>query len=87
MAEANVTVSAQRAEEFARRLASDDAFRAKLQSDPVGALRELGVELPRGTTIDPATVVLPSKEEAAAEMQKMTKFTPVFGLGCPIQVS
>ncbi len=82
-----VRVTGAQADEFARKLASDDAFRAKLQSDPVGALRDLGIELPRGTTIDPEKVTLPSKEDAEAQIPPILKFFPVFGPLCPLEVT
>jgi putative modified peptide len=78
------TVSGDKASAFIDKLASDDAFRTKLKTDPVGALKDLGIELPRGTTIDPNNVTLPSKEEAAAAKAVPLKFAPIFGPGCPI---
>jgi hypothetical protein len=80
-------VSGAKAEEFVGKLATDDAWRARLQADPVAALRELGIELPTGLT--PGTVSLPSKEKAAElagpNVPLPQKFFPVFGPGCSIR--
>jgi len=80
-------VSGAKAEEYVKKLATDDAFRTRLEADPVAALRELGIELPRG--LRPGTVSLPSKEDAAklagANVPLPLKFAPVFGPRCPIE--
>ncbi|GIX34662.1 MAG: hypothetical protein KatS3mg126_0441 [Lysobacteraceae bacterium] len=49
------------------RLGSDDAFRARLEADPAGALAEIGVHVPEDLPI--GTVRLPSKEEVRAMAQ------------------
>jgi putative modified peptide len=46
------------------KLGSDDAFRARLEADPVSALAELGVHVPSGLPL--GKVTLPSKEEVQA---------------------
>jgi putative modified peptide len=82
-AEPKLTVSKEQAEKFVDKLANDDAFRTKLQNDPVGAMGDLVIKLPPGTTI-PKKVDLPSKEAVAANRPRMMKFAPVFGPRCPI---
>jgi putative modified peptide len=46
------------------KLGSDDAFRARLQADPVAALQEIGVNVPAG--LDTSGIELPSKESVQA---------------------
>lgn len=46
------------------KLGSDDAFRARLETDPVGALAELGVHVPKG--LPTGKINLPSKEDVQA---------------------
>lgn len=46
------------------KLGNDDAFRSKLESDPVGALSDIGVHVPEG--LPTGKVTLPSKEEVKA---------------------
>jgi putative modified peptide len=80
-------VSGAKAEEFVKKLATDDAFRTRLQADPAAALQELGIALPTG--LRPGRVSLPSKEDAAklagANVPLPQKFAPVFGPRCPIE--
>lgn len=47
------------------KLGSDDAFRARLQADPVAALGELGMKVPPGLHSGPVT--LPSKEDVQSK--------------------
>jgi putative modified peptide len=46
------------------KLGNDDAYRARLQADPAGALGELGIEVPPG--MQNQAVTLPSKEHVKA---------------------
>lgn len=50
------------------KLGSDDAFRSRLEADPLAALVEIGVHVPPGLPID--TVRLPSKEAVRANAAK-----------------
>ena len=50
------------------KLGSDDAFRARLQADPSGALGELGVKVPPGLHSGPVT--LPSKQDVQQNKAK-----------------
>lgn len=49
------------------KLGSDDAFRARLEADPAGALAELGVHVPKG--LPTGKISLPSKEDVQANAQ------------------
>jgi putative modified peptide len=79
-----VIVTGQQAADFVKRLETDDAFRQKLENDPAGALRDLGITVPAGVSI-PQKVTLPSKQDVAADKPKILKFFPVFGPRCPIK--
>lgn len=54
-----------------QRLASDDAFRAKTEQDPVAAFAEYGFTL--DPSIVPGSVNLPSKEEIEANLELLAK--------------
>ena len=47
------------------KLGSDDAFRSRLEADPVSALKEVGVNVPPGLHSGPIT--LPSKQDVQAK--------------------
>lgn len=52
------------------KLSTDDAFRRRLESDPAGALLELGVHIPQNL---PVHVRLPSKEDVQSFAQDWLK--------------
>ncbi len=53
------------------KLASDDKFRAHLQTDPVSTLSKLGIKLDASQV--PAQVSLPSKAQVAVEQQELQR--------------
>lgn len=53
------------------KLANDDAFRARLQSDPASALKEIGVNVPPG--LKTGSISLPSKDEVKARQAEWLK--------------
>lgn len=57
-------------EEFVRRLATDDEFRARLARSPARALAEYHIELPAGTL--PAQVELPSRPQMVEALRALT---------------
>lgn len=59
-----VGISADQANEFARRLATDDAFRQSLEGNPEGTLESLGIHIPPGQIKRP--VQLPGKDQLVA---------------------
>lgn len=54
-----------------QRLASDDAFRASMEQNPVAAFAEYGFTL--DPSIVPGSVNLPSKEEIEANLELLAK--------------
>ena len=54
-----------------QRLASDDAFRAAMEQNPVAAFAEYGFNL--DPSILPESVNLPSKEEIEANLELLAK--------------
>ena len=80
-----VTVTGEQAEMLIEKLA-DDEFRDKLQADPVAALREIGIELPPGTTLRGEDLNLPSIADIEIVKPVPLKFAPVFGKRCPIRI-
>ena len=53
------------------RLASDDDFRARMESDPISALAEYGFKV--DPSIAPGTVQLPSKEEISKNAELLSR--------------
>ena len=70
---------------FLYRVATDPAYRARLERDPVGTLAELGVTVDR-TVVPPDGINLPSNEEILAKLDELVtyielNFIPLFWLG------
>lgn len=59
------------ARKLLERLAQDDAFRAKMESDPIPVLAEYGFKV--DPSIAPGKVQLPSKEEIASNIDLLSK--------------
>lgn len=59
-----IDTTGDRALEFVTRLAQDDDFRARLESDPRSVLWDYGIEV--SDELIPAEVVLPSKDDVQA---------------------
>lgn len=59
------------ARKLLERLATDDDFRAKMESDPITALAEHGFKV--DPSIAPSKVQLPSKEEISGNIELMSK--------------
>jgi putative modified peptide len=47
------------------KLGTDDGFRARMQTDPAGALKEVGINVPKGMST--SGIQLPSKEDVQAK--------------------
>lgn len=60
-----------KARKLLERLASDDEFRSKMESDPIAALAEHGFEV--DPSIAPNKVQLPSKEEIRGNIELLSK--------------
>nr|WP_315250909.1 NHLP-related RiPP peptide [uncultured Duganella sp.] len=67
------------------KLASDDKFRAHLQSDPVGALASLGIKLSADDI--PEDISLPSKAEIVAERSELLNQVESTGTMIPFLLS
>lgn len=59
------------ARKLLERLAQDDAFRARMESDPITALAEYGFKV--DPSIAPAKVQLPSKEDILSNTELLSK--------------
>jgi hypothetical protein len=59
--EIRISISPEQTLEFLERLAYDDEFRARLEEDAGGLLREYGIEVPPEAV--PATVEAPPKDD------------------------
>lgn len=59
------------ARKLLERLAQDDAFRAKMESDPITSLAEYGFKV--DPSIAPAKVQLPSKDEITSNIDLLSK--------------
>ena len=70
--EIRISMSPEQSLEFLMRLAHDDEFRARLEEDAGGLLREYGIEVPPEAV--PATVEAPPKDDVEKTLRDLEEW-------------
>ena len=70
--EIRISMSPEQSLEFLQRLAYDDDFRARLEEDAGGLLREYGIDVPPEGV--PATVEAPSKDDVEKTLRDIEEW-------------
>jgi hypothetical protein len=81
-----VTLKGAEALKFIQALGHNDAFRAKLETHPKGALEDLGIKVPPGTALPKPNHISSKWTVANLAWPQPQKFVPWFGTNCPIKL-
>jgi hypothetical protein len=77
----NLSISQEKALEFATRLARDDGFRKRAATRPLGLLEEYGITIEGGETLDFSPLIPPKHvvEEALVNVREASEFASLDG--------